>query len=296
MFFSLLISSFSAEKQCTARHTLYSVTKDNYTDYIGQGKPIFLRMQNAGCPYAGPSEASWQEAAELYPNLQFVYVECIYNYDVCAKYSKEKPVTSPSHAVLDGNGERLYYVGNSISFRYSSSAYGEIVQKQLGFYPFDSAPMEQLFPFTTDDFYKRYDYPIFILYDSQCQEDIDFVANWLKVAIEDLMDEDVDYGFGRIDCSQYEEECKRWGQTTTYPKAVIYSQATGSRVNLDDDTYIVTKLHTRIEALQSSTTEQPTPTPAPTAKPEPEPEPIQPSTTIELDESLNEPIATLKDE
>ena len=118
MLFTLLSHEVLAvSKQCSPRKTLYQVDKNNYTQFIGVGRPVYLRMANAGCPFAPQSEKNWKEAASLYPNVDFVTVECIYNSEVCRAYGAE---SSPYHSLISSAGEILDKKANSVSFIHSS--------------------------------------------------------------------------------------------------------------------------------------------------------------------------------
>lgn len=35
-------------KTCTAKQTLFDLTKDNYNQVIGQSRPVFVRIENEG--------------------------------------------------------------------------------------------------------------------------------------------------------------------------------------------------------------------------------------------------------
>ena len=109
MFLTLPI--FVISNNCTSRKTLFSIDKTNDTAVNGTGTPVYLRMENAGCPYARTSANNWKEAAALYPNVQFVYLECLSNPETCIKYNA---TGSPYHILLDGNGNVLDKQGNTV--------------------------------------------------------------------------------------------------------------------------------------------------------------------------------------
>ncbi|KAH0788216.1 S-layer protein [Histomonas meleagridis] len=265
MLFLLICTAYQRE-QCTPASTLLTVTKDNYSNYIGKGRPVYFRFQNEGCIYAKTSQDNWEEAATIYPYVQFISIMCIANAEVCSQYEIKG---SPSHILFSATGEKLIHEGNAAEFSQSASAFGQRIKENLGYYPLDTAPMEQLIPSSTDSFYMNHEYPIFITYDSTCEEDNNFIAEWLRVSSEELFPDTVDYGFGRLDCSQYPEECSRWGPSI--PSATIYMQSKGASSTIEGTEDLAKRVQARVDFLQTIQEEIPTPYPVPSSTPTPAP-------------------------
>lgn len=291
VFLSILSASSNRTRQCTPKATLINITTDNFDQIMGssQRRPVFARMQNEGCSYAPSSEGNWREAAELFPNIKFVKAYCIKYNDICHTLESS---SSPSHSLYGTDKTKpLDTFGNPIDISTSSTFFSDTIFKNLGYYPFDSPTIEELIPQSTNEFYENYKYPIIILYDSLCDEDNDFLAQWLidvneeKISIEEV-------GFGRLDCSLYPDECVKWGGK--YPSANVYSREKGISISITQEDKLDSRIKSVITALDKSDITYPTPQPyqPPITPVEPEVDNVNSITVPELQ---NRDIATIRD-
>ena len=228
----------------------------NYEQIVGSSRPVFVRMENEGCPYAKKSQDNWKEASDLFPNIKFVRAECIYNGEVCSKIGGQ---VSPSHALFEANSTKYVYdFGNPPDISSSSSYFANIIHQYLGFYPFDTALIEDLIPQSANKFFNSYKYPIFILYDSNCDEDSDFVAEWIINAVDNTIPSE-EYGFGKIDCSKYPDECLKWG--SNYPSANVFSREKAISVSISELDNIADRIQNAISFLDRTSQKYPVPPP-----------------------------------
>ena len=290
MFFTILLAQALGERTttCTAQKTLFDITESNYDQIIGGNRAVLVRMQNEGCPYAATSEQYWREAAELFPNIIFARAECIYNEKVCSKLGAN---VSPSHALFLPNSTQIKdSFGNPDEISSSSSYYANFIYQNLQFYPFDTATIDDLIPESTHKFFLSYKYPVFILYDSTCNEDSDFLAQWLIYATDDHITSD-DYGFGKLDCSKYLEECNKWG--ATYPSANVFSREKAISVSITETDSLSDRVKSAILFIDD--TKETYPTPAPYVPNIPTPVPVIPNTqTITVDSLQNRDISDIR--
>ena len=290
VFLSILAASSNRTRQCTPRETLIDITTDNYDQIMGssQLRPVFARMQNEGCSFAPASEANWREASELFPNIKFVRAYCIKYNQLCHTLGSS---VSPSHSLFGTDKTKpLESFGNPVDISKSSSFYSDVIYKNLGYYPFDSPTIEELVPQSTNKFFENYKYPIFILYDSSCDEDTDFVAQWLIDVNEEKISSG-DCGFGRLDCSIYPDECAKWGDK--YPSANVYSREKGISISITQEDKLDSRINSVISALEKSSISYPTPKPyePPVTPAEPSIENVQ---TVTVQELQDRDISTIR--
>ena len=262
---SFLLAVASHQGTCTQRNTIITLTSDDYMNVIGKDKPVFLRMANAGCPSAPASQESWKEASELHPDIVFAEIECLKYGTICKSFGGN---VSPSHAIFEAGKTKQNETFGNLEIFTQSQGFTQKIQETIKLFPIDTAPFEQLFPSSTDSFYKNHDYPIFVLYDSTCTEDSDFLMKWVAASVKEIFPEEVNYGFGRLDCSQYPDECSRWG--TEFPSAVVFSKKTGASASLKVSENIGKKVETVIAELDQAT---PVEAPAPVNPAEPDVDP-----------------------
>ena len=289
--FSFLLAVASRQGKCTVRSTLVTVTKNNYQSLIGKGTPFFLRLIYNGCSYATSSEDSWRTASEIFPSITFGQIECFGNPETCKNFGF---YVSPSHILFAANStEKLNEVNGADDALNTPAGFENIIKNSLDIYPIDNPPMKQLAPFSTDNFYKSHKHPIFVLHDSTCKEDAEFLSQWVKASVKETFSKDADVGFGRLDCSQYPDECSRWG--TTYPAAVIYSNKNGAKETITASSSISQNIVKAINNLDGASS-VPAPTPVPTVAPTPVPTPIAVDSTIKNEEFEKRAINTIKSE
>ncbi|KAK8842504.1 hypothetical protein M9Y10_026095 [Tritrichomonas musculus] len=277
-------------KTCTVKQTLFDLTKDNYNQVIGQSRPVFVRIENEGCPYSKPSQNYWEEASRLFPNIKFVRAECLNNGEVCKNLGAQ---VSPTHILFGANStEKLETYEQNTPISLSSTPYANIIFNHLGFYPFDTPSIQEIIPESSNIFFESYKYPIFILYDSSCDEDSDFIAQFLIEATENYISSD-DYGFGKIDCSQYPDECSKWG--ATYPSANVFSRQKAISVSITEIDRISERIDLAVNFLEQSN--QVYPTPAPYVSPAaPQVPTISNVQTISVPDLQNRETSTIRNE
>lgn len=283
-----LQSSYNRTQKCTPRRTLFDLKNSTYDSIIGSSRPVFVRMENEGCPYAKTSKYYWEEAAQLFPTIQFARAECIYNREICNRLGA---TVSPSHALFGPNSQTpLDSFGNPSAISSSSNYYSDVIYRHLGFYPIDTSTITELLPQSTNFFFESYKYPIFILYDSSCEEDSDFISRWI-IDVTDGKISSEDYGFGRLDCSIYPDECLKWGAKV--PSANVYSRDKAISVSIKENDNIANRVKSVVSFLNKSDIVYPTPLPFEIPQPTQPPE-ITDVKTITLTDLQNRNVDTIR--
>lgn len=258
-------------KQCTPKRTLFDVTLDNIDKVVGGPRPVFLRLIKNGCPYAKTSQAYWDKAAELFPNVQFVRGECIYHPQVCSRFNVQ---ISPSHAVIGPNSSTVRtFFTNPDEISKSTQYFSDVLSQNFQFYSFDTPSIEDLIPQNTNNFFESAPYSVFLLYDSKCYEDLDLIATWLTKVTDGKITAD-EIAIGKLDCGKYPDECKKWG--SKYPAANVFSREKGTSISISEFDHLQKRLDQVIEYLNNSNEVYPTPFPYPS-----EPEDIETEPEIE---------------
>ncbi|KAK8866971.1 hypothetical protein M9Y10_009940 [Tritrichomonas musculus] len=269
LLFSLVLSE--RIKQCTPKRTLFDVTLDNIDKVVGGSRPVFLRLIKNGCPYAKTSQAYWDKAAELFPNVQFVRGECIYHPQVCSRFNAQ---ISPSHAVIGPNSSTVRtFFTNPDEISKSTQYFSDVLSQNFQFYSFDTPSIEDLIPQNTNNFFESAPYSVFLLYDSKCYEDLDLIATWLTKVTDGKISAD-EIAIGKLDCGKYPDECKKWG--SKYPAANVFSRDKGTSISISEFDHLQKRLDQVIEYLNQSNEVYPTPFPYPS-----EPEDIETEPEIE---------------
>ena len=138
MIFALLLAvQCDRTISCTNQTTLIELDETNYKQIIGGPHPVFVRMENEGCPFAATSNNIWKEAASLFPNIIFARAECLYHHDICAALGGD---VSPSHFLFGKNqpitDKPLDSFGNPAEISSSSMYFVNSIYKHLNYYRF----------------------------------------------------------------------------------------------------------------------------------------------------------------
>ena len=272
MFFLFIFHILSAN-QCTPHNSMYDVNAEQAEALIASGIPIFFRFYFAGCVATPRFQPYWEEAAESFPQVTFVSLDCISslaNSQFCDTYVKhfQKELRTPSHFLINNTQpveNSFFYTPVSISK--TSQHFQDHLRQYLGLTPVD-LPMIHLTNVSTVPFYESSEFSTFIMYNSGCEEDVRWLGKWANVINESFnLDDSVKFGF--LDCSQYEYECRRWGSAET--SAIIYKR-NGDRMKISYDTDdIAQTVKTRISSLRISSVSGGIPNPVTTPAPTPEP-------------------------
>lgn len=226
-----LLPQVLTAKECTYTSNLISVTDDSSIQDIKDDlRPIFLRLTSPGCPYSATSNNQWVKASQLYPQVDFVTVDCWKNSKICSLFGKS--ITTPYHSFIAQNSTtpiESSEFGNIQEISSSPQKFLDTIQSYSGLYPV-SSPIINLFPVITDSFYKNINDPIFLLYNSKCSDEVPFLNSWTKIANEEIVPEGDYPRIGMLDCSKYFDECQRWIRpyAPQTPIALIYSSKTGN--------------------------------------------------------------------
>ena len=283
--FALIISALCAT-QCTQHRTLIQVNAEEARSLVSSGIPIYFRFYFAGCVATPRFQPFWEEAAASFPQVTFASIDCIGSTDnanFCQEYITQfnRELRTPSHFIVNAGQivpNSFFYTPVSISK--SSQDFQDNIRSKLGFTPVD-VPMVHLTNVSSESFYNSSEYTTFLLYNSGCEEDVQWLGRWANVINQSYnLDQTIRFGF--LDCSQYEYECKRWGSAET--AAIIYKR-NGDRAKIASTvTDIEGVLSTRLATLRSSTAQGSIPLPVST--PEPSPEPTYDGYTMVKNEAL----------
>lgn len=264
---------FSAEG-CTYTSNLINVdtevTMDDIKDPL---RPTFIRLTSPGCPYTLASQAQWEKAASLYPQVNFVTVDSWKNTKITSLFGQT--LSTPYHGLFLANSSSLIEdseIGNPPEIHNSPQRFLTEIKKHTNLYPI-APPLVSLSPVITDSFYSAVDDPIFLLYDSRCSDQVPFLNAWSTVANEVIFSNGVNPRIGILDCSIYSDECQRWSHpyAVTTPRALIYSSKTGNYEVLDTIDNINSE---KIDGLYANALSR-----APKATPSPVPIPV-PDTSL----------------
>ncbi|KAK8840776.1 hypothetical protein M9Y10_027598 [Tritrichomonas musculus] len=269
--FALLFTLVLSSQKCTYTSNRISITDDSSLgDIKDEFRPIFLRLTSPGCPYSPASDDQWIKASELYPQVNFVTVDCWKNTKICSLFGTS--IMTPYHSLVPANSTTPIdetQFGNNNDIQQSPQRFLDMILTYTKLYPV-SPPLINLFPFITDSFYNNVDDPIFLLYDSLCSDQIPFLNAWARVANEVVIPDSDHPRVGMLDCSTYFDECQRWMRpyAPKTPVALIYSSKTGNFEVLENYNNINSD---QIDGLYTNALSKPhrsMPTPVPIPKPE----------------------------
>ncbi|KAK8842075.1 hypothetical protein M9Y10_026297 [Tritrichomonas musculus] len=298
-FFCLILHQALCADKCTYKSNRVSINTDVSLDDIkDEYRPTFLRLTSPGCPYSLSSDAQWVKASELYPQVNFVTVDCWKNTKICSLY--DESFMTPAHALVAANSNQMIEdskTGNIEDISVSPQTFLNIIQKYANLYPI-SSPLISLSPMTTDSFYNAIDNPIILLYDSTCSDEVPFLNAWAKIANEEILPDGNYPRIGMLDCSIYPSECLRWSHPykTQTPRALIYSSKTGNFEVLDTFNKLSAE---KIDGLYANTVikpTQPAPTPVPVIIPKLELPSTEGYTILENSDLQQRPLDTIKKE
>ena len=90
LMFVVLLACAAAERVCTRRVSPRNVTTDTINSVIGRNRPVYLRMALSGCAAAPGAASAWNVAAEIFPQISFIELDCLgggfVSEDLCAQY------------------------------------------------------------------------------------------------------------------------------------------------------------------------------------------------------------------
>lgn len=275
MFFTIfcILSSCSKRlKQCTAKNYMIHANNNNYQQFFGKSKALYIRFYKKGCIYTPASQAYWDEASRLLPNMQFVSAECETQATTfCSMVKSSQPINVYPTWRLYKPNQTTYSAqfSDNNNIHSASTYFTNTATDYAGYLPFDNPLIEDLIPQSTNRFFKLYKYPIFILYNSNCEEDIAFVNQfYLKINNSEIVSGD--YGFGKLDCSKYSDECEKWGGQL--PSANVFSRMKGISVSIPEINNFASQIESAISQLDTNQYACPTPVPVSTATPAPTPD------------------------
>lgn len=221
---------------CTQRNAVNTVSVGNINDFIGRDRPVFLRMIFSGCEYAPESYRGWQAAAEMYPQIAFLELDCLKDSTamaVCGDYQAAAQgkttgdgVGSPFHTIFRA-GEKTpvkdaWFTTGSVNG--DPNVFVKLITDTLKLSHVEYLKM--LTPDSTDAFVKSKTYTAMVLFNSQCQEDSLFIGEWASAVGQDIAPvppETADISYGRLDCGLFPEECQRW--SSILPCVVFHKSA-----------------------------------------------------------------------
>ncbi|KAK8843203.1 hypothetical protein M9Y10_025051 [Tritrichomonas musculus] len=275
MFFCIFIfltSCGERTQKCTAKNYMMTATNSNYNSFFGKSKPLFIRLYKKSCIYTPASQAYWEEASKLLPNMQFVSAECDFQApNFCSHVKDIQGVNSYPEFRIYLPNQTTYATrfNDNNNIHHSTIPFTNAATDSASIIPFDNPLIESLLPKSTNKFFTLYKYPVFLLYNSNCEEDISFINQFYnKISAKEISLGD--YGFGKIDCNLYPEECDKWGGQV--PSANIFSRFKGISIRISDADDFIAKFDTIISQLDASKVACPTPDPVLTAESTPEPE------------------------
>lgn len=274
MLFILLFYQ-KALSDCSFRSNLIEINNDTSLDDLkNEYRPLFLRLTSPGCPFSPDSKVHWEAAAELFPQVDFITIDCWENKKICGLFGY--PINTPYHGFVLANTSEVYdnedakfgRPTGSNDIEKSPTKFVDVITKYANLYPI-SPPLANLVPMITDSFYKNAGDPIILLYNSKCYEEVPFLNAWSKAANEELVSNGDYPTIGLLDCSKYPDECQRWSRpyVVKTPRALVYSGKTGNFEILDSYNDItkskIQNLITNANSLLSRPTPSPIPNPIP---------------------------------
>lgn len=280
------LAAVVATELCGSSSTLVSVTVETINDYIGKERPVFLRMIFSGCEYAPESYKGWQAAAEMYPQIAFIELDCLKDatgLQVCGQYQAQaegrefvEGTASPYHVLF--NAFETKAIQNSGVSRGSVDGDPNVfVEKitqhlKLGHVEY----LKMLTSESTDEFIKATEYTAMILYNSNCGEDATFVGDWATAASQDLAPippDTANIRYGRLDCALFPEECQRWSSAT--PAVVFHKRknegvyASVTKMTSQNPAKIVQEAQAELDSMTGASLPEPSEkTPSPPETPE----------------------------
>ena len=282
-----------------SQFNLLTINGQPASEFAGKGRPVFLRMVITGCPFAPPSVAQWEQAAKLFPQVDFVTYDCWKdnNAGVCDQFLEGN--SSPYHVLIQPDKLIAYPsgFGNPPDISTSPQRFIDTITQNAGLYPI-APPILTLIPQTTTSFFNSSHFPIFLIYDSTRKDHSTFVSMWTKAANEELYPEDDSHSFGILDSSKYPNECLRIAQTDTLetPLCVVYSSSTHNYVKIRSYFSVIADVRKSISNLKLQSEVKPIPSPVPIEIPEkPTPSPIPDDFTIITNDQLEKrPLSVIK--
>ena len=218
-----IVLVFAALASMCAKYTPGSqVTVEDINDFVGGTRPVFLRMIFSGCGSAAESQKGWEVAADIFSQVSFIELDCLKggtsSRELCSRYQiaakcQNNGNASPSHVIFR-QGESDPVVGTCVSGTLTPGDpepfLGAIADTlKIG----HVEHLKMLEPDSLDTFLVSKKYTAMVLYNSNCQEDTTFAGRWATHISQDLAPvpfEDSDIAFGRLDCSQFPEECSAY--------------------------------------------------------------------------------------
>lgn len=216
----LFVLVFAAFASMCAKHTpVTEVTIENINDFIGGTRPVFLRMVFSGGGSAAESQKSWEIAADIFSQVSFIEFDCLKggtsSRELCSRYQiaakcQNGANTAPSHVIFRP-GESDPVVDTCVIGTFGpgeTEPFLNAISETLKIGHIEHLKM--LVPDSIETFVMSKRYTAMVLYNSNCQEDTTFVGRWATDISQDLAPvpfEDSDIAFGRLDCSQFPEEC-----------------------------------------------------------------------------------------
>lgn len=231
----LFLTILLIKSTCSFKSNIISIEDNSFiSDIKHQNRSIFLRLIDPNFYYSQLSQDQWKYAAKIFPQVDFVTINCIRNTAICSLFGDS--LTFPYYSFIQGNSSTLinnedaiFSINGTYDIESTPQHYIDIVYKYSNIYPI-SPPLFNLIPSTTNSFYKNSFNPIFLLYNSDCSEQVEFINSWSKITNEYLYLSDTNPKVGLLDCAVYPDECQRWFQEKTVltPSALVYSQKTGN--------------------------------------------------------------------
>ena len=273
IFFILFFQKIICD--CSFKSNLITINDNtSLADLKDEYRPLFLRLTSPGCPYSPASQVHWEAAAELFPQVDFITINCWQNTAICSLFGY--PINTPYHGFVLANTSEVYDNEDAKFGRPSGindiekspTKFIDVITKYANLYPI-SPPLANLVPMISDSFYKNAGDPIILLYNSECTEEVPFLNAWSKAANEELLSNGDYSTIGLLDCSKYPDECLRWSRpyVVRTPRALVYSGKTGNFEILDSYDQIsqdkIQNLLTNAGSLPTRPTPSPVPNPSP---------------------------------
>lgn len=268
-FFYLILPFILSAEECTFQSNLISYDTDVSMDDIKDPiRPTFIRLVSPGCPYSPASQAQWEKAASLYPQVNFVTINSWENQKISSLFGDS--IITPKHGLFKANSNVLIddsVIGNSEKIHNSPQLFLDKISKHTNLYQI-APPLVSLSPMIIDSFYTAIDDPIILLYNSRCTDQVPFLNEWARVSNEVIYSNGVNPRIGMLDCSLYPEECQRWSHPYAYstPRALIYSSKTCNYEVLDTYNTITSSkidgLYANVISKEPKATPSPVPIPS----------------------------------
>lgn len=238
--------------QCTLKKSIIELTNSNYHQYWGKSQVSYIKFWIYDGYNTSSSQRYWEEASQLLPNMQFFTAECSNEAKMfCDLVSNSSLIsTYPTYRIYLPNSttHRATFNENNLSLSYITNVAAKIANN----IPFNNQMIETLIPQTIYSFFNSYKYPIYLLYNSNCQEDITFIDHFFKKLSNNEINLKNDYGFGKIDCGKYTIECNKWGKQI--PSANIFLHSKNISIDITKKDNISEQyLNEQIEYMNSIT-------------------------------------------